>query len=60
MTKCCEFCGEPFKDQEVVRFIADTVFKEIPSKISYALSQNMTVNELYHRECLNYVIGGGQ
>lgn len=60
MTKGCSFCQEPFIDGEAVRVVVDTTYKEIPSKISYALSRNMTIVEIYHRECYNYCAGGGK
>lgn len=59
MQKLCNFCDEPLRDGEDVGFVAHGAFRNIPSKIAYAISKDFTVDELYHRECLRYVLGEG-
>jgi len=54
--KRCSFCEEPFVDGETVSIIADCAFHLIPSKVNFALSKDMSINNMYHQECLLMVL----
>jgi len=57
MTRCCDYCDEPFKDGETITAIVDVSYKEIPSRVHFALSMPSEVSQLYHRECYQDVLG---
>ncbi len=54
MIHVCNFCGEEIKDKDEVTFVGITLYKQIPSKIAFALNtEKLTVlpDTLCHYEC---------
>jgi len=60
MIRRCEFCDEPILDGSEIRFIGHGTYKQLPSKVTYAIGRDFHVESTYHPDCLDYVIGGGK
>jgi hypothetical protein len=54
MTKICDYCDNSLVDGEIVTIIANVRYKQIPSRVAFALSTPDQVEEIYHQECFIY------
>jgi hypothetical protein len=60
MQRDCVYCRTLFKDGEKLLAVIPTKFKEIPSRVHFALSMPSEVLELFHEDCYFEATGGGE
>lgn len=51
MTKTCNICNKPIKDGQRVHAGVLTTFKEIPSRIAWALEKPTKYTFVHHATC---------
>ncbi len=52
MTKRCQLCGRHIKDGELIEARVLAYYKELPSRVSYAISSPpLECLEIQHRDC---------
>jgi hypothetical protein len=58
MQRECPACRGVIKSGETVIAAVKTIYKEIPSKVAYALSKDMACRTVFHVDCYEQLTEG--
>lgn len=51
LIKRCDACGQSIKDGDPITFIGEAVYREVPSKVSFAINEISACYSLQHKWC---------